>query len=126
MEQDITFHHNVAKLRHDIQTPVAFPTTQVKEPDEDDRRKLKRVLKYLSGTKNLCLNLKAENIGIIEWYVDAAYAIHDDCCDHTSEIITLEKGAIISFSCKQKLNAKSSTEDELIGINEALPQMLCA
>ena len=37
------FHHTVAQLlflsaraRQDIQTPVAFPTTRVNQPDEDD------------------------------------------------------------------------------------------
>ena len=46
------FHHSVAQLlfvstrvRRDIQTAVAFLTTRVKRPDEDDWGKLKRVLK---------------------------------------------------------------------------------
>jgi len=38
------------RCRRDIQTAVAFLTTRVKEPDEDDWAKLKRVLKYLHGT----------------------------------------------------------------------------
>ena len=38
--------------------------------------------------------------------------------------MTMGKGVGISFSQKQKLNAKSSTEAELIGIDEALPQIL--
>ena len=42
-EQEMAFHDNVAKLcficicaRHDIQIPVAFLTTKVKEPDDDN------------------------------------------------------------------------------------------
>eukprot|EP00804_Cyclotella_cryptica_P005141 CCRYP_018676-RA/>CCRYP_018676-RA protein AED:0.47 eAED:0.17 QI:0/0/0/0.75/0.33/0.25/4/0/800 len=53
------FHHTVAQLlyigtrvRRDIQTAVAFLTTRVKRPDKDDWGKLKRVLKYLKGTKH--------------------------------------------------------------------------
>ena len=38
-------------------------------------------------------------------------------------MMTLGHGALISFSCKQKLNAKSSTETELIDVNDALPQL---
>ena len=34
------------------------------------------------------------------------------------------KGMVISFSWKQKLNAKSSTEAELIDIDKALPQIV--
>ena len=51
-EQAHAFHHSTAQLlflsrvRRDIQTPVAFLTTRVKRPDDDDWGKLKRVLKY--------------------------------------------------------------------------------
>ena len=41
-------------------------------------RKLKRVIKYLNGTRNLKLTPLADNLGIIHWFVDASYAIHDD------------------------------------------------
>ena len=34
------------------------------------------------------------------------------------------RGSIISISKKQKLNTKSSTEAELIGADDAMPQML--
>ena len=61
-EQALAFHHTVAHLlfmatraRRDIQTAVAFLTTRVKSPDEDDWGKLKRVLKYLNGTRYLKL-----------------------------------------------------------------------
>jgi len=47
-EQALAFHHMVAQLlfmatraRRDIQTAVAFLTTRVKSPDEDDWGKLK-------------------------------------------------------------------------------------
>jgi hypothetical protein len=48
------FHTMTAKLlflskraRPDIQTPVAFLTTRMKRPDQDDYKKLARVVKYL-------------------------------------------------------------------------------
>jgi len=36
----------------------------------------------------------------------------------------LGKGAVYSSSCKQKLNTKSSTEAELVGIDDAMGQVL--
>ncbi len=61
-ERALAFHHTVAQLlfmatrvRQDIQRAVAFLTTRVKSPDEDNWGKLKRVLKYLNGTKYLKL-----------------------------------------------------------------------
>ena len=51
------FHQITAKLlflakraRPDIQLPVAFLCTRVQQPDEDDWKKLGRVLKYLRGS----------------------------------------------------------------------------
>ena len=38
--------------------------------------------------------------------------------------MTLVKGATYSGSCKQKLNTKSSTEEELVAIDDAISQIL--
>ncbi len=63
------FHHTVAQLlflckrtQRDIQTAVSFLTTRIKHPDEDDWGKLKRVLRYLRGTRHIKLNLSADNL----------------------------------------------------------------
>lgn len=64
------FYHNTAKLlflskraRPDIQTAVAFLTTRVKGPDEDDYKKLGRVMNYLRSTTALNLVLEADDNG---------------------------------------------------------------
>ena len=79
-EQALAFHHTVAQLlfmatrvRRDIQTAVAFLTTRVKSPDEDNWGKLKRVLKYLNGTKYLKLRLTVDNLAVLKWYVDGLH-----------------------------------------------------
>ena len=76
-ERALAFHHTVAQLlfmatrtRHDIQTAVAFLTTRVKTPNEDNWGKLKQVLKYLNRTKYLKLKISVEDLGILKWYVD--------------------------------------------------------
>ncbi len=77
-DQARAFHHTTAQLlflscvRRDIQTTIAFLTTRVKHPDEDDWGKLKRVLRYFHGTRLLRLSLCAESISNIKWYVDAS------------------------------------------------------
>ena len=48
---------------------------------------------------------------------------HYDCRGHTGAMMTLGGGTVSSFSRKQKLNGKSSTEAELIGMDDALPQI---
>lgn len=54
------FHHVVAKLlyltkraRPDIETAVAFLCTRVTKCDEDDWKKLRRVLQYINGTLDI-------------------------------------------------------------------------
>eukprot|EP00956_Cyclotella_meneghiniana_P026461 scaffold57247_cov37-Cyclotella_meneghiniana.AAC.7 len=127
------FHHSVAQLlfvstrvRRDIQTAVAFLTTRVKRPDEDDWGKLKRVLKYLKGTLHMKLVLSVDELGIIRWWVDASYNVHEDCKGQTGALMSLGRGAPISFSRKQKLNVRSSCEGELVGMDDALPFILWA
>ena len=68
--------------------------------------------------------LLANDVGAIIWYVDDSYAVHNDSKGQSGGIMVLGEGAITSFSCKQKLNAKSSTEAELIGVDDALPQVI--
>jgi hypothetical protein len=101
-EQARAYHHTTAQLlflsqvRRDIQTTVAFLTTRVKQPDNDDWGKLKRVLKYILSTRYLCLTLSAESLTNIIWYVDASHQLHDDCKGHTGSILTFGHGATTS------------------------------
>ena len=43
---------------------------------------------------------------------------------HTGTHLTLGQGTVVSIFTKQKLNTKSSTECELMGVDEPLPMML--
>jgi hypothetical protein len=130
-EQAMAYHRTVAQLlflsgraRPDIKTPVAFLTTRVKSPDEDDWGKLKRVLKYLYGTMHMKLNLTVDNLHTLRWWVDASYGVHWDSKGHTGMMMSFGKGAVMSISHRHKLNARSSTEAELIGIDDALPYIM--
>ena len=44
--------------------------------------------------------------------------------NHTGAVFTIEKGAIISISAKQKLDSRSSTESELIGVYDKISKVL--
>jgi hypothetical protein len=115
-EQARAFHHPVAQLlfattraRKDTQHTVAFLTTRVKSPDEDDWMKLKRLLKYIRGTIYMPLILKADCLNIVKWWVDASYATHGDCKGHTGATMSMGTGSITVISKKQKINTISST-----------------
>jgi hypothetical protein len=96
---------------------VAFLSTRVKAPDVDDYKKLARVIKYLRGTANMPLTLEAQEAHVMKWWVDAAYAVHEDMKGHTGGAFTMGQGTIYGTSTKQKLVTRSSTEaGELVGI----------
>ena len=130
-EQAQQFHKTTAQLlflqcraRRDIQVAVAFLTTRVKHPDEDDWGKLKRVLKYLKGTLYLKLRITVDSLTSSQWSIDASHGVHWDCKGQTGAGMTLGRGAVVSFSRKQKINTRSSTESELVGVDDALPTVL--
>ena len=52
------------------------------------------------------------------------FAVHNDTRGHTGAITNMGQGTIVGISNKQKINTKSSTEAELVGIDEPLPLIL--
>jgi hypothetical protein len=129
-EQAGIFHRTVARLvwvqargRRDTQTAVSFLMTRVKAPDEDDWGKLKRVLQYIKGTIHMPLVLSADSMTMPKWWIDASYSVHHDMKGHTGAMVGFGQGMPISFSHKQKLNVKSSTEGEVVGVDDAMPQV---
>ena len=127
------FVHTVAqgiflskRARRDIQNAVAFLSTRVKHPDEDDWGKLKRLLRYLYGTLHLKLTLEISDTSIIKWWVDASHRVHDDCRGHSGAMMSWGKGTVISTSNKIKIATRSSTEDELVTLDAALLTILHA
>lgn len=125
------FHRFVAKLlylskraRPDIATAIAFLTTRVKEPDGDDWNKLCRCIWYLNNTVSLALTLEATNNPVIKLWVDASYAVHGDCKSHTGSHMTLGKGSVSFKFSKQNLNTRSSTEVELVAVDDVASGVL--
>ena len=129
-EQEL-FHHLTMQLMYlsqrgspNIHTAVAFLSSCVSNPDHDDYMKLGKVIKYLESTLHLTLRLQVDKSNLLQWWVDAAYATHPDMKGQTGATLTMGHGSIYSNSLKQKLVARSSTEAELIGVHDILPQIL--
>jgi hypothetical protein len=121
------FHRTTARLlfaakraRPDLQVAVAYLCTRVKSPNQSDYRKLTRVIKYLRLTISIPLVLGWDSSGQLKWSVDASFAIHKDMRSHTGAVLSLGQGALMSMSLKQKINTKSSTEAELVGVDDAM------
>jgi hypothetical protein len=130
-EQSTAFHNIVAKAlymvkraRPDGSVSIAFLTTRVRAPDVDDHRKLGHFIEYLQGTVDLPLILGADSCGVLKWYVDASFAVHPNMRGHTGGGLTMGRGFPIVSSTKHKLNTRSSTESELIGVDNMMSQIL--
>jgi hypothetical protein len=133
IDEKDNFHTNVAKLlylgkraRPDILLAATFLCTRVKSPGADDLKKLKRCIRYLNATKEKSYRINAsEDIFDICVYIDASFAVHDNMRSHSGAILSLGQGVVVYCeSLKQKLNAKSSTEAELIAVSDVLPQVI--
>ena len=81
-------------------------------------------MKYLRSTVTMPLTLEADGSNVIKWWGDASYAVHPDMRSHTGGVLSLGKGAVYATSCRQKLGTKSSTEAELVGVSDILPQVI--
>jgi hypothetical protein len=121
------FHRTTARLlfaakraRPDLQVAVAYLCTRVKSPNQSDYRKLTRVIKYLRFTIFIPLVLGWDGTGHLTWSVDASFAVHKDMRSHTGAVLSLGQGALMSMSLKQKINTKSSTEAELVAVDDAM------
>jgi hypothetical protein len=112
------------RARPDLQTAVSFLCKRVKDCQEDDYKKLKRMLQFIRATKDDYLTLSANSLHNVRWWVDASYAVHPDMKSHTGGAMSLGTGVIYGTSKCQKLNTKSSTEAEVVGTDDVMPQIL--
>ena len=60
----------------------------------------------------------------MKWWVDAAFDVHHDTKSHMGGMMSMGRGALYSALSKKKLNTKSSTEAELVGVDDLMPQIL--
>ena len=88
---------------------------RVRSPDEDDWGKVKRVLGYLKGNMHMPLIMSADLLPLSQWWVDSAYAVHNDCRGHTGAGMSFGQGMTLSYSWKHK-----TTEAEIVGVDDSL------
>jgi hypothetical protein len=71
--------------------------------------------------------MSADNLHCIRWYVVASFAVHPDYKSHTGATVSYGDGddaAVQLISRKQKLNTKSNTESESVGVDDVSVMIL--
>ena len=129
--QAYKFHSCVASIAYaakrtkpETLTTIAFLSTRVSAPTQQDWDKLQRLLKYINATQPRGIILEANKNICVLAYIDASYGVHADGKSHTGLVISLGRGTVFVRSAKQKIVSKSSTEAELIGLSDSTTQAI--
>lgn len=88
--------------RPDLQTSIAFYCTRVQKADTDNQKRLSQTIRNLVSTIHLPLILRVIEHGIIEWWVDASFAVHEDMKSRTGMYTSLGSGIIHAGPMRQK------------------------
>ena len=78
-------------------------------------------MQYLNGTTRLKLTLSVDDLQIIKWYINVVFVVYPDFKSHIGAMMIFRGdswGAVQTIWRKQKLNTKSSTEAELVGVDD--------
>ena len=86
------YHHIVAEMlyvsngtRVDIEIDVLFLCTRVSHNTDEDWIEIRILLQYLWVTVYMPRIIGANDLDILETYVDASYAVHQDTRGHTGD-----------------------------------------
>lgn len=111
--------------RPDIATSISILSQSVEGPFDNDLNELRRVIRYLNGTKTLKLKLSDRNKdqGVFG-YSDANWAEDTKDRKSNSGYCIFVNGGLVSWCCKkQGLVALSSAESEYIALTETSKEL---
>ena len=127
------FHTDIARLlylakraRMDILTAVSHLCSRVREPKEEDQKKLNRIFMYLFTTRDIVMKFKIGCDVELKTYIDASFGIHADGSSRTGVVLYMSGVGIAAWTSKQKLVTKSSTESEIVGLSDGCTMVLWA
>lgn len=111
--------------RPDIAASVSILSRRVEKPRDNDLNEVRRVIRYLKGTKDLKLTLNSEeNDSKLHAYSDANWAEEREDRKSNSGYFCSANGGAISWCCrKQDVVALSSTEAEYVALSEACKEL---
>ena len=115
--------------RPDILFAVFYLARYQKNPGEPHWKALKRVLRYLKGTKDLALTFRRGShekpLDLLCTFSDSDWAGDKDTRHSTTGyVVTLNNCPILARSSKQKTTALSSCEAETIALTESVKDTL--
>jgi len=91
------------RARPDIGPGICFLSSRTSKPDESDWQKLIRILEFLKGTKDVILTLWTNDMNILYWFIDAAFAVHGDMESHSRLMFTMGKERLVVAQRNRRL-----------------------
>ena len=115
----------LSRIRPDIKFASGYLARQ-REPTESDLHHVKRIARYLKGTRDLELSLTPGDQGLtIQASADASYVATWDAKSISGNAVWLGGTSLVHASSRtQKLTAKSSCEAELYALNDVVDEVL--
>jgi hypothetical protein len=110
--------------RPDILMPVTYLATKSANPRQKDLNKGLRILNYVVKTKSRHILFNSNSYLELPVFMDASHMLHIDAKGHGGIVITYGGTIVASKSFKMKLVTKSSTESELVAVEESVPYVL--
>ena len=80
-------------------------------------------MKYPRKTTNLPLILGAGGTVILNWWIDASFAVHPNMRGHTGGGLSKGREFPVVTSTKKKLKTRSSTETYIVGVYDCMPSV---
>ncbi|MCO5551483.1 hypothetical protein L7F22_005452 [Adiantum nelumboides] len=110
--------------RPDIAFAVGVVSRYMSNPGKKHWEVVKGILRYLKGTKNLCICFGKLPLSV-DGFTDADFAGHPDCRKSTSGyVFTFTGGAVSWISRLQKCVALSTIEAEYVAATQACKEAL--
>lgn len=104
------FHSEVAKVlfiakrcRMMCLPAISVLASKVTKATVQDRDRLDRIFQYLYATRDMVMRFKCGGVVNFEAYVDASWAVHDDCHGRTGVVLMMAGCAIGAWSYKQRM-----------------------
>ena len=82
-------------------------------------------MKYIQGIIGLELILSIYKYCNIKCYMDEAFLVQKDIRIYTCELMNMVTGGAYVQSILKKLNTESSTEAELVGVDDFMTHVIC-
>ncbi len=93
---------------------ISFLSTRATKATDEDTMKLARVLGYLKTVQEKKLALKLTGVLMVDCYMDAAFASHEDSKSQMGVVIFIGRAMVFRALRKQKCITKSPMESELV------------